>query len=126
MKNYVSSLFTFSKKVYDLQIFYHLVFRCKVLRPAVFYLFEVQSAVLASSSQGGGCVDLVVIFNKGREETFMASLQNCKSCVCIKYLTLVRPRKLIPWILRFYTRCKMHRTQVLLKKYIAVYIPSTF
>ena len=120
LKNYVSSLFTFSKKVYNLQIFYHLVFRCKVLRPVVFYLFEVQSKVVASSSQVGECVDSLVIFNKGREETFMASLQNCKSCVCIKYLTLVRPRKLIPWVLRFYTRCKMHRTPVLLKKYIAV------
>ena len=42
------------------------------------------------------CVDLVVIFNKGREETFAIFLQNGKSCVCIKYLTLVLPRKLIP------------------------------
>ena len=29
--------------------FYRLVFRCKVLRPAVIYLFEVQSRVLLSS-----------------------------------------------------------------------------
>ena len=65
----------------------------------------------------GTCVELVVIFNKGWEETFMVSLQNCRSCVCIKYLTLVRPRKLIPWVLRFCTRCKMHRTPVLLKHY---------
>ena len=40
-----------------------------------------------------------------------------KSCVCIKYLTLVRPQKLILWILRFYTWCKMLRTPVLLKNY---------
>ena len=40
-------------------------------------------------------VNLVVIFNKGREETFAVSLQNGKTCVCIKYLTLVRQRKLI-------------------------------
>ena len=62
-------------------------------------------------------VDLVVTFNKGREETFAVSLQNRKSCVCIKYLTLVRPQKLILWILRFYTWCKMLRTPVLLKNY---------
>ena len=66
---------------------------------------------------GRKCVDLVVIFNKGREETSVVFLNNCKSCVCIKYLTLVRPRKLILWILRFYTWCKMHRTPVLLKNY---------
>ena len=40
-------------------------------------------------------VDLVVIFNKGRKETFAVSLQNRRSCFCIKYLTLARPRKLI-------------------------------
>ena len=61
--------------------------------------------------------NLCQIFNKVREKTVMVSLQNCKSCVCIKYLTLVRPRKLIPWFLPFYTRCKMHRTPVLLKNY---------
>ena len=49
------------------------MFRCKVLRPFVFYFFEVRSTVMvSSSSQGGGeCIDLVVIFNKGTEETFM-------------------------------------------------------
>ena len=30
-----------------------------------------------------------------REETFAVFLQNRKSCICIKYLTLVRPQKLI-------------------------------
>ena len=44
---------------------------------------------------GRKCVDLVVIFNKGREEHFAVSLQNRKDCVCIKYLILVQPRKLI-------------------------------
>ena len=29
------------------------------------------------------------------KETFAVSLQNRKSCVCVKYLILVRPRKLI-------------------------------
>ena len=55
----------------------------------------------------------VFVFNKGREETFAGSLQNRKSC-----LSLFRPRKLISvWVLRFYTRCKMHITPVLLKNY---------
>ena len=40
-------------------------------------------------------VNLVVIFNKGKEETFAVSLQNRKTCVCIKYLPLARPRMLI-------------------------------
>ena len=55
LKNYVTSLFAFFAlfaSLCDLQIFYRLVFRCKVLRPIVFYLFEVQSTVLVSSSQG--------------------------------------------------------------------------
>ena len=47
-------------------------------------------------------VDLVVIFNKGREETFAVSLWNCKSCVCIKYLTLVQPRRLIAMNFTFF------------------------
>ena len=55
----------------------------------------------------------VFVFNKGREEAFAGSLQNRKSC-----LSLFRPRKLISvWVLRFYTRCKMHITPVLLKNY---------
>ena len=40
----------FRKSLCNLQIFYRSVFRCKVLRPFVFYLFEVQSTVLVSSS----------------------------------------------------------------------------
>ena len=40
-----------------------------------FYLFEVLSIVLVSSSlQGRECVGLEVIFNKEREETFAVSL----------------------------------------------------
>ena len=45
---------------------------------------------------GRKCVDLVVIFSKWKEETFAVFLQNRKSCVCIKYLTLVQQQKLIP------------------------------
>ena len=43
----------FMKSLCNLQIFYLLVFRCNVLRPSVFYLFEVQSTVLVSSSSQG-------------------------------------------------------------------------
>ena len=64
------------------------------------------------------CVDLVVIFKKGSEETFAVSLQIHKTCLWIKYLTLVRPGKLIAVNFTFFfTRCKMHITSVLLKNY---------
>ena len=68
---------------------------------------------------GRKCVDLVVIFNKWREETFVVFLQNRKSCVCIKYLTLVQPQKFLYTC--FYTPCKMHKTPVLLKNYHFTY-----
>ena len=88
-KNCVTSLFTFFEKVFDSCKFFTAVFRCKVLR-TVFYSFEVQSTVLvASEFPGRKNVDLVLTFNKEREETFTVSLQNRKSCVCLKYLTLV-------------------------------------
>ena len=65
-KNCVTSLFTFFEKVFDSCKFFTAVFRCKVLR-TVFYSFEVQSTVLvASEFPGRKNVDLVVIFNKGR------------------------------------------------------------
>ena len=76
----------FSRNSLQFANFYRSVFRCKVLRPFVFYLFEVQSTELVSSSEQGESVDLVVIFNKGREETFAVFLQNRKSCVYIRYL----------------------------------------
>ena len=53
-KNYVASLFTIFVKVLAIcKFFYRLVFRCKVLRPFLFYLFEDQSTVLVSSSSQG-------------------------------------------------------------------------
>ena len=118
LKNYVASIFTFFIKVFaicnyfttwclDVRFRDLLFFICLKFNPQYWYLLL----------RRGRCVDLVVIFNKGREETFIVSLQDCKSCVCIKYLTLVRPRKLIPWTLRFYTRYKIYRTKVLLKNY---------
>ena len=97
LKNYVASLFTFFEKVFaickfftarclDVRFWDLLYFICLKFNPQYWYLLLCR----------GEYVDLVVIFSKGKEETFMVSLQNCKSCVCIKYLTLVRPRKLIP------------------------------
>ena len=85
----------FSKR--SLQMFHHLVFKCKVLRSFVFYLFEVQSTVL--------------------ERNFYDIFIKLQKLFAKKYLILVRSGKLIPWILRFYTRCKMHITPVLLKNY---------
>ena len=87
----------FWKSLCNLPVFYRLLCRCEVLRPFVYYLFEVQCTVLVAIFffAGGKCVDLVVIFNKRRKETSAVSLQNGGSCVCIKYLTLVWPRKLI-------------------------------
>ena len=66
---------------------------------------------------GKKCVDLIVIFSKGRKEGFAVSLQNRKSCVYIKYLTLIRPWKLIAMNLIFYTGGKTYINPVLLKKY---------
>ena len=43
----------FRKSLCNLQIFYRSVFRCKVLRPFVLYLFEVQSTVLVPFSSEG-------------------------------------------------------------------------
>ena len=43
----------FRKSIWNLQIFHRSVFRCKVLRPFVFYLSDVQSTVLISSSLQG-------------------------------------------------------------------------
>ena len=69
LKNYVTSLFPFFEKVFV--IFNCSMFRCKVLGLFVFYLFEVQSTVLASSYSQG------------------------ENAFCIKYLTWFRPQKLI-------------------------------
>ena len=43
----------FRKSLCNLQMFYHPVFRGKVLKPFVFNLFEVQSTVLVSSYPQG-------------------------------------------------------------------------
>ena len=59
---------------------------------------------------GRKCVDLVVIFNKGREETLTLIITKSQK-LC---LTLVRPRKLIA---TYFKWCKMHITLVSLKNY---------
>ena len=54
LENCVASLFTIFEKVFAIcKSFCHSVIRGKVLRPSFFYLFEVQSTVLVSSSLQG-------------------------------------------------------------------------
>ena len=93
--NYVASLFAFFEKVFAICNFFNWsVFRCDVLRPFLFYLFEVQSTVLvSSSSQRRKCVDLAVIFNKGRN--FCGIFTKLQRLSLHKILTLVQSRKLI-------------------------------
>ena len=97
LKNYVVSLFTLFEKVcafcnlftarcLDVRFWDLLYFTCLKFNPQHWYLLLRRRK----------CVDIVVIFNKGKEETFAVFLQNRKSCVYIKHLTLVQPRKLIP------------------------------
>ena len=91
----------FSKKSLQFpNVFYRSVFRCKVLRLFVFYLFEVRSTVTASSSSQRENVLIQYLFLTREGKKLLRYLykitKNHKSCVCIKYLTLVRPRKLIP------------------------------
>ena len=52
-KLYCLFIHIFRKSLCNFQIFYRLVFRCKVLRSFLIYLFEVQSTVLISSSPPG-------------------------------------------------------------------------
>ena len=75
--------------------FYRSVFRCKVLRPFVFYLFEVQSTVLVPSSSQGEKGLIWQLFLTREGQNILVPLQNRKNCVCIKYLMLVGPLKLI-------------------------------
>ena len=54
LKNYIGSLFTFFKRFFAIcKFFTTCFFRYKVLRRFVFYLFEVESTVLISSSLQG-------------------------------------------------------------------------
>ena len=94
LKNYVASLFAFFEVFAICKFFNWSVFRCDVLRPFLFYLFEVQSTVLvSSSSQRRKCVDLAVIFNKGRN--FCGIFTKLQRPSLLKILTLVQSRKLI-------------------------------
>ena len=84
----------FWKSLCNLQIFYRSVFRYKALRPFVLFVWISVHSIRIFFLLGKK-VDLVVIFNKGRKESFAVSLQNRRSCVCIKHLTLVLPRNLV-------------------------------
>ena len=117
MKYYAASSFTFFEKVFAIYKFFTA--RCLDIRLwDLFYLRPFVSFVWISVHSIriffllGKKVDLVVIFNKGRKESFAVSLQNRRSCVCIKHLTLVLPRNLL-----FHARRKMHITPVSLKSY---------
>ena len=83
------------------------------------FVWSIIHSIRICFSQGEKCVDLVIIFNKRRKVAFAVSLQNRKTCVCIKYLkfgstTTVNCREFY----FFYTRCKMHIAPVLLKNYL--------
>ena len=54
-KNYAAFLFTvFEKGLAISKFFYRSVFRCKVFRTFVFYLFEVQTVLVSSLSSSQG------------------------------------------------------------------------
>ena len=114
LKSYVAYLFTFFEKVFAICNFFSarclderfwglLYFICLKFNPQYLYLFLGREKI----------VDLVVIFNEGKEETYAVFLQNRRSSVCMNYLTLVRQRKLI--LVNFAILYSMHRTSVLLK-----------
>ena len=86
-------LLVFRKKAL---IFYRSVFRCTVLKTFLFLFIwgSIHSIGIFFFAEIK-YVDLVAISNKRMEEAFTASLQNCKNCVCIKYLRLGQPLKLI-------------------------------
>ena len=92
--------FIFEKVFAICNFFYHLVFRCKVLRPFVFYLFEVQSTVLASSSsQGekeGVLIQLLFLTREGKGRNFYDIFIKLQKLFAKKYLILARSGKLIP------------------------------
>ena len=72
LKNYVASLFTFfEKSIWNLQIFYRQVFRCKVLRSFIFYFFEFQSTVQVSPSSQGENVLIQQLFFKKEENKLL-------------------------------------------------------
>ena len=93
-KKHVASLFTFFKKSLQFAIFFTA--RCLDVRFCILFVWSSIHSIAIFFFAGLKLGDLVAVFNKGRGETFAVSWQNRKSCVCIKYLTLVRRRKLTP------------------------------
>ena len=89
LKNYVASLFIFFEKVFAI---------CKLFTArcldVTFSDFLCSICLRLNPQYYWYVADLVVILNKAREETFAASLQNRKSCACIKHVALVGPPNL--------------------------------
>ena len=116
-KNYAASLFTSFEKAFAIRkFFYCLLFRCKVLSPFVFYLLEIQSTVLASSFFAGRRGVYLVIFNKGRKESFAGTFTKLQNLCLDKIFNIDSTTKVNCHEFCFIIlKCKMHITPVLLK-----------
>ena len=75
-------IYIFRKSLCDFRIFYSSVFKCKVLRPFVFYLFEGQSTVLVSSSPSGENVLIQKLFLT-REEKKLCGIFAKSQMLCL-------------------------------------------
>ena len=71
-----SNLLFFTARCFNVRFWDLLYFICLKFNPQFWYLLLRRKKIRK-------CVDLLVIFKKGRQETFAVSLQN--PCVCIKY-----------------------------------------
>ena len=103
LKDYVASLFTFLKMSSQFAKFLPLGVQMKGFETfcILFVLSSIHSIGIFFFVRRK-CVALVVILDREREETFAVSLKNRKSCVCIKYSILVRPRNLIAMNFTFF------------------------
>ena len=112
LKNHVPSLFTFFESLCNLQIFYHVVFRCKVLNPLFFFcffffvfFFEVWSRVLVSFFNRKKMCWFSSYLIK-REGKKLGSIFTKSRKLCLhKIFNIVGPRKLIP--VNFVILCSM-------------------
>ena len=104
------------------------MFRCKVLRPlaSLFVSIRMHSIGIFFIS-GRKCVNLVVIFNKGRRKTFVLPLKNCKSCICIKYLILSQPLKLMAlnFTMFLYSLQNPHNSRIAKNLFLLKYFEQT-
>ena len=110
----------FWRSFWKSQIFYRLAFRCKILRPFVFlFVWSSIHSIGISFFAWRKFVDLAVISNKGREETFALSLQDRKSFAYMKYLALVWPLKLIAVSFTFlYSKWIAHNSSIAKKLFV--------